>query len=410
MKKILIVEALTSNGMELVKTAKSMGLEVHVATHEDVFETYSSELKKMIDRSVFVDFKNKIDAIEKLVLYGRKFNIGGVISGFEFTSDIVTEVANKLGLKSNDVEKAEYGRNKELMYSAFDSNSIHTGKHRVANSFDELEVVCTEMPLPLIVKPIANSGSCGVFKVSNSDEIMIAWEEIKKFKYEFPHGIELPSGCIVQEYIPGREYSAEVIVQNCLSHVVTLVDKKTSGNGYFAETGHVLPFENLEILKKFKDDVNRIATALGVENGIMHVEFKVYDNKIYIIEAATRMAGDYIPRLLKEARGISLAEMYINVALGQEIRTNELSNRYASIHFLTSLESGIILSINGLENIENDNRVLEINIEKGKGDFIESSHDNLARIGYVIATDDNYASLLEFNDEFTSKIKIEIKG
>lgn len=410
MKKILIVEALTSNGMELVKTAKSMDLEVHVATHEDVFETYSSELKNIIDRCVFVDFRNKAEAIKKLVLYGRKFNIEGVISGFEFTSDIVTMVANELGLKSNDVEKAEYGRNKNLMYNAFDSNNIYTGKHRVANSLEELEIICTEMPLPLIVKPIANSGSCGVFKITDTDEIMSAWKEIEKFKYEFPHGIELPSGCIVQEYIPGREYSAEVIVQDCLTHVITLVDKKTNSNGYFAETGHILPFENLEISKKFEGDVYRIATALGVKNGIMHVEFKLYDNEIYIIEAATRMAGDYIPRLLKEARGISLAEMYINVALGEKIRMTKLSNEYASIHFLSSPKSGIILNIMGLENIENDPRVLEINIEKGKGDFIESSRDNMARIGYVIATDNDYMKLLEFDEEFSNKIKIEIEG
>ena len=153
-KKIMILEPDTTAGELLVSTAKKLNFEVVGVTTVDVYETYSQELRSNLSKVMLTQFTDLYKARKDIVAFASENNVQGVVSGFEFFSDLAVEVATDLGLPTNNIEFSKVYRDKYLMAKLFAKVNIPSAKTiRITDDVD-----LYELDYPLIAKPSKNAG------------------------------------------------------------------------------------------------------------------------------------------------------------------------------------------------------------------------------------------------------------
>ncbi|MGK5628133.1 hypothetical protein [Streptomyces sp. URMC 123] len=124
MKKILLIEANVAAGQELLDAAARLGIEAYVATHEELYEQYGTELREAISGTVFTDFSRPERALADLTEFCRGNGIDGVVTSWEFLTPLAIRLAAELGLPGHDVDLADACRNKRLMSEVLAAHGV----------------------------------------------------------------------------------------------------------------------------------------------------------------------------------------------------------------------------------------------------------------------------------------------
>ncbi|TCP69460.1 ATP-grasp domain-containing protein [Baia soyae] len=414
-RKIMIIEPNCSGGIELLKSARRMGVQVHAVTHEDLYQhSYSDAVKEMIDYTLFTNFCEEVEAIAEIVAYGKRVGIEGVVAGFEFVTDMTVKVASELNLPTHDVTKCAALRRKDLMHRYFAECEVACAKTIVVQTWDECTAAALEIGYPVVIKPSSNAGSCSVFKVNSEQELMEAFEVIRQNNIEFPHGMHLDDHILIQEYLSGQEVSVEVAICEGEVSVLAITDKMTTTGNHFAEIGHTLTSHLDDCKQKqIKDMTESAVRSLGLKNGIAHVEVKLTKDGVKIIEVGARMPGGKIPCLLLHACGIDEGIVYIQTSLGQNPDVTPRNNQFAAIRFITSDKEGVIESIGRLEEIQKassdeEEGIVEIEIYAKEGQKIGVPINNIDRIGHIISVSHRYERASALCSEALEKIELQI--
>ncbi|SFX61726.1 Biotin carboxylase [Thermoactinomyces sp. DSM 45891] len=413
-RKMMIIEPNCSGGIELLKSARRMGVEIHAVTHEDLYQhSYSDAVKEMIDYTLFTNFCVEKEAISDIVAYGEKVGIEGVVAGFEFVTDLTVRVASELNLPTHDVWKCEALRRKDLMHQYFAEQQVSCARTIVVRTWDECSAAALEIGYPVVIKPSSNAGSCSVFKVNSVQELRRAFEVISQNNVEFPHGMPLDDHILIQEYLSGQEVSVEVAIYNGEMSVLAITDKMTTSGNHFAEIGHTLPshLDSLE-QKKITDMTKLAVRSLGLNNGIAHVEVKLTSDSVKIIEVGARMPGGKIPCLLLHACGIDEGIVYIQTSLGLNPDVAPRNDQFAAVRFITSDKEGIIKSI-GFEKIQKvssdgQEGIVDIEIYAKEGQKIGIPINNIDRIGHIISVSNHYEKASALCSEALEKMELQI--
>lgn len=303
-KKIAIIGA-SDLQLPLILKAKEMGYETHVFAWAagDVGETAADHF-----------YPISITEIDQILDVCRQIKPDAVASiASDLAAITVNRVANALGLPANPEETAVIATNKYEMRKTFRAAGIPVPSFFRVGTADNLAEV-KKMKLPVIVKPTDRSGSRGIFKLNNWDELEQAVAVSCEESFE--------KKAIVEEYIEGEEYSCECVSQDGAHHFLAITKKYTTGAPHFIEIGHMEP-SGLpdEICDAVKAHVFRALDALHVRCGASHSEFKVTpEGEIRLIEIGARMGGDCIGSdLVKLSTGYDFVKMTVQAAAGEKI-------------------------------------------------------------------------------------------
>ena len=281
MKKIVIIGA-NSFQNPLILKAKEMGYETHVFAWKD---------GSIGERTA--DYFYPISIVEKEAILEecRKIQPDAVATIASDLANITVQyLAEQLGLPHNSDNCIHISTNKFAMREAFAKHGVPTPGFVSVCEGDDYAAAVASMQFPMIVKPTDRSGSRGIMRVESL-------------------------------YIEGNEYSCECISYQGRHHVLAVTKKYTTGYPHFIETGHMEPPELSEIeMNRVKEFIPKALTALEIENGASHSEFKLdADGNVRIIEIGSRMGGDCIgSHLVYLSSGYDFVRMVIETALGQE--------------------------------------------------------------------------------------------
>lgn len=366
MKKSLLILGASSLQVALIERSKELG-----------FNTIVLDLNPNAPGVLVADEFYPISTIdvEKVLQISREKDIAGILTTSDFPVQVVAYVSEQLGLIGPSVEVSKICTNKFLQRDFLKKESFLYPKFVRISSKSELDSV-TGWEFPLIVKPVDSSASRGVQKVSSKSELVDA------YTYALENS---RSHCvIVEEFIVGKEYSVEVLVQDSRIYVIAITEKVTSGdNGdFFVEEMHVVPAAlGTDQREQIEVTVKKFITALGLNNSAAHVEVMVGSSGVYIVEIAARLGGDYITSdLVPLATGVDMHKEIISICVGQEIDPKIVKNEFAGIHFLTSEnyeKSKVHLS--GIRNSEN-----LVRFEQGEVKVDAVLKSSFDRFGYFI--------------------------
>jgi biotin carboxylase len=409
MKKLLLIEANGNAGDDLLGAAADLGVQTLVATHEDVYAAYPQAMRDKIDDTVFTDFAVPEVAVKSLVECGRTSGVSGVVTGWEFFSPTVTQVAAELGLPGHDPARSGACRNKKLMAQVLSRAGVPVPHTLVLEPEDDAETLVSHSTLsyPVVVKPAENAGSLGVSVVGRSADLDAAVRLARSWPTEFPHGVPLDPAVLIQEYIGGEEYSVESVVHGGRIHHLTVTQKITTQDAHRAETGHTVPAGlPSDVRTRILATVSSALAALGLRDGLGHTEVKVpRDGQPRIIELGARPPGDHIMKLVKLAFGVDEAKAYLSVAMGDTPELRPTRARAAAIRFITSPREGIFRGLTGLPD---GDHVASCEIYLEPGARCGTARDNVGRIGHIIVVADTTDEVNALADAAMAAINVEL--
>ena len=202
---------------------------------------------------------------------------------------------------------------------------------------------------------------------------------------------------IIEEFVDGSEYALEGNLINSELNKIIIFDKPINyKEPYFEESIYIAPTEIPD--KTQKEIVNLIGKAckeLGLENGPVHVEFKIHKNEIFIIEINPRMIGGLCSRCLSFGLfKTSLEEIALHAFLNDELKSIELLSNFVGVLMIPTPASGKFISINKseLENINNVSGV-EITVSENS-DLLEPPFGD-KYLGFVFSKGESKEKVME---------------
>jgi D-alanine-D-alanine ligase-like ATP-grasp enzyme len=269
----------------------------------DDFNNYNKLIKKIIDWQKKYETKNIIN--NKPNVNNNKIKFCGIIGlDEEYHYMFSKKISKRFNLDYYSKETLDSCSNKYLQRIVLKKNKINVPKFELIN----IKSKKTNIKYPNVIKPICGFASYYVKKNQNCDELINNIKEFnesnkksndvmfKKHKIIIDKQkiiINPKKELLVEEFIKGDEYSCDFLVDNNKIKIIR-VTKKIDNNNYFSSfDGFYLfnpDYENKSDFKisKLKNVCKKIAKALNLKFGINMVDFKLYKNKIYVIETTVR--------------------------------------------------------------------------------------------------------------------------
>jgi len=310
--------------------------------------------------------------------------IAGVTSSSEYFIAVAGEAARSLGLPHPDPEAVRSCRDKSAQRARLTQAGLPGPRFAAARSAEAAVTAAGQIGLPVVVKPVAGSGSTGVRRCASLAEVDAAARYVLATD---PAELALPpqQSVLVEEFLDGPEYSAEMLGEQ----VVGITRKLLGPPPYFVETGHDFPAP-LEPATRtaIGDRAVSALRALDLGWGGAHVELRLTSAGPAVIEVNPRLAGGMIPRVIQEATGIDMIFHVVAGAAGQASPVRAVRSRSASIRFLVAAAAGRLGEITGAEAARRVPGVVEVGLTGQIGQDVVIRHSFRDRLGYVIAAAD----------------------
>lgn len=377
MKKNLVIIGANEFQNPLILRAKELGYVTHVFAWQsgDVGESTADYF-----------YPISIIETERILEVCRAIEPVGIVSiASDLAAITVNYVAEALGLVGNGMESALRSTNKHLMRKAFEKAGLPSCRSILVDEGFDLDRL--DMQYPVIVKPTDRSGSRGIFKVTEPEDLAAAVAFAREPSFE--------KKVLVEEFAEGREYSIEYISFEGQHHFLACTEKFTTGAPMFVETGHLQPPLHMDAstLAKIQELVPQVLDCLGVRHGASHTELKIDGmGNIKLIECGARMGGDCIGSdLVYISTGLDFVQSVIDVGCGSAPNLKPRREaRIAAIRFIFSqedLQRFEFIRQSFPENIYRASEILPIDGRK--------ISDSSTRYGFYILTADSMDRMLE---------------
>lgn len=238
---------------------------------------------------------------------------------------------------------------------------------------------------PVVVKARRLSASRGVIRANNAGEYLRAVSWVRRIQRRADRDAE-GLGLVVEDYIPGSEHALEGLLEEGRLRVLALFDKPDPLEGpYFEETIYVTPSR---LCPSVQDEValavERACRVAGLATGPVHAEARVNERGVWLLEIAARSIGGLCGRVLEHALGMSLEELILRQALGEEL---PLSNRSGAlgVMMVPIPRRGIYRGVDNLEAALQVPGVTEIRITAASGQIVIPPPEGASYLGFIFS-------------------------
>tara|TARA_B100001173_G_scaffold310932_1_gene326775 strand:+ start:953 stop:2134 length:1182 start_codon:yes stop_codon:yes gene_type:complete len=354
-KLLLVIPENSYKSNDFVLTAEKLGIDFLIITDSDQVTSQFGDtvIIQNFDENISDETLIKLQKITHVLPVDH--------SGLKYAGYLV----DLLGAKGNKLFAIEHSMNKFESRNTFNSISNIKAKNMIAKSLKDIESF-TEKHGTSVLKPNFGSASKSVLKINN-------------FNQSKDYIINLMNDCedqemIIEQYIEGTEYALEGNLINSNLNKITIFDKPIEyKEPYFEESIYITPSELPEELQnQIIELIGNACKKIGLENGPVHVEFKILDENIFIIEINPRMIGGLCSKCLSFGLfKVSLEEITLHAFLYDELKPIELLSNYVGVLMLPTPKTGKFVSINQdeLEKIDNVSTV-EITVSQNS-DLLE---------------------------------------
>ncbi len=298
---------------------------------------------------------------------------------------IVARIAEALNLPGIPVEAADLAVNKLAMKNRFERDGVSVPRYAQISGVSDI-LRFKDKWKNLVIKPSDSRGSKGVS----------LYGERGNSEWAFAHAkAASPSGTVmVEQYLSGPQLSTESIVID--GHVVTpaLCDRSypflEKYAPFIVENGGDMPSNQpMEILDEVRALLQKAATSMGIQNGVVKGDIVVHQGQPYIIELAARLSGGYFcTHLIPFSTGVYLVEAVARLALGEKLDPRDWqakAHRYVSSRWLIP-DAGRVTGFTDPDVVRALPDVLVFESWAEKGQVIGGAENAAASVAMVQAT------------------------
>ena len=346
--------------------------------------------------------------IEAVLELSRELKIDGIVA---YASDPAAPtqayVANAMGLPSNPFESVMILSRKDYFRSFLEKHDFLVPK---SESFDTLEASRSwfdKLEKPVIVKPVDSSGSKGVTKVYQEQEL----ERAFNYALEFSRAKRV----VVEEFFERDGYQVAgdgFVVDGKLVFRCWANEHFDKNCNPFVPIGESFPSIMTEYtLQQAQKETQRLLDLLGMKHGALNFDFHYNKNGDFsFLELGPRNGGNLIPEVIKYATGVDLVKYTVDSALGldcSDLQMQEVEGYYSS-YMLHAIEDGIVKEIWYSDEIKEN--IIEENIFIKLGDEVKKFDGSNHTLGTMIMKFHSQEEMLEKMDNMEKYLKVCINN
>lgn len=384
--------------MTAVKAAKKMGYYVI-----DVDYLPNNVAHKYADKYINVSTLDK----EAVLKVAQENDIDGIVS---FASDVsaptAAYVAEKMGLPTNPYDTVMKMTRKDLFHPFLRENGFFVPKTTSINCKDDIYDFFDEVHGEIILKPVNASGSKGISRITERQQIELAFETAKEYDRE---------GVLVAEefvYRDGYQVAGDAFVVNGEIAVFGLANEHFDADcNPLVPIGESFPATLTDTqVERARDEIQRALTLLGYKNGAVNLDFMFTDKgEVFIIELAPRNGGNLITDTIRYGNGIDLAQYTVMAAVGEDISNlkDKKIEHWVSSYIWHSTEPGIYQDI--ILSAELEKKILQSDMFVNAGEKIDSFRNGGFGLGAAVLQFDNEKQMLEMMDNMNEFYKVKLQ-
>lgn len=393
-----------SSGINYIMAAQQLGVDLYIFSADEGERKLSDELRSKVKRVIKID-TNDFDA--QLEMLNELGCVDVVLPGIEYAVPIAARLGAAIGRPHLCEEAVNHVRNKFNFRRNLTDNRLSDISFFTLNPGQPVQVP-QGFCFPAVVKPVDMAGSINVSKVNNLLELT---ETVEFFWQSLPHdvGFTASGSIIVEEYIPGKEYSIEGIVQQDGRITIASITEKLLGpEPYFVEIGHVVgKTYNSVFQKTMIHYASAVVASVNLNIGPFHLELRVTpEGKPVAIEIAARLPGDNIVTLIQHTHGLDLAAAtlceYLHISYSPGLSHSSVS----AIAFIPRGNITYFRKLNGLDALINSPEYLAHNIYFQPEDALGDKEDWTSRIGYMMFSGYNEDTIHELVKRVHNEVKV----
>ncbi|WP_129287524.1 ATP-grasp domain-containing protein [Streptomyces sp. GZWMJZ-114] len=290
----------------------------------------------IVDHAI-VDLHNT----EALVVAGRdladRHPVAGALTWSEWHLVPTARLATALGLPTSNVVAMEAARNKARARTAFAEHGVPSASAMKATTLLEAGLATMTIGYPVVLKPAAFAGSIGVIRVDRAEDLPAAFE----FASAGASQSHEDTSVLIEQYLDGPEVSVECVTFHGDTHVVAVTRKRLAAEPFFEEIGHTVDAAD-PLLPVVAPIASAAIKALGITDGVQHVEMRLVDGHPHLIEVNGRIGGDLIGYLVHLATGLDLPRIAADIACGTRPALTPTRQQAAGIRMIHPAASGTV--------------------------------------------------------------------
>jgi biotin carboxylase len=299
--------------------------------------------------------------------------------------ELAALLSQRFGLAGNPVHAVRRLRDKLAFRGLLREHGFACPTYRHLPAGDDPRAWAAELTFPVVVKARRLSASRGVIRADDPAALSGAVERVRAIQARADRD-HRRLGVVVEEFVPGREYALEGILEQGRLTTLALFDKPDPLDGpYFEETLYVTPSRLPQAVQdRIEREVARACAAADLATGPVHAEVRVNDRGIWLLEVAPRSIGGLCGRVLTQALGTSLEALILGQAIGHPVRI-ERAGGAAGVMMIPVPRRGIYDGVEGLADARSVRCITGITITATPGQSIAPPPDGACYLGFIFA-------------------------
>ena len=334
---------------------------------------------EVADIALPIDLNDRESLIARVKQGG---GIDGVVSMAEVGVRAAAHISARLGLPSISEEAAANATSKASMRKLWQSIPQYSTEFAIVGSQDEAGAAGRTLgSFPLILKPDRSlGGSRGVTMIRSLLEVASAFANAKA-------GGLPNSGVVIERCVEGTEHSAEVLIWKGRTSVLCIGQKVKSAPPYRVDISVQYP---APLTMAQRDKVAQMCDlaikALGLTQGVAHVEFCYTKSGPVLFELGARCGGGHTPQIAHHVSGVNEFVEACRMACGiAPTQFTPLHNRGADYRFLV-FDPGVVRSVDIPHSLMASDCILDAGVTIQAGQTISPLHSTSDRAGFLVAT------------------------
>ena len=384
----------------LIKKAKELGHNVYVVNPD-----IDSPGFEFSDEYLLSDIFDS----EKVIQFAKKNHVNAVISDeCDIAMPLVAKIGKSLGITALSEKTATIYQDKFAMREFCQKHGIKHPEYKLCLKQDDAIELLMRIKRPIIIKPLDNCSSRGVYKVSTVEEIREHFDESLSFSH-------FHKAVLAERFIEGPEFTIDTVKTPSNNYTLAISEKKHFNHNKSIANELLFSHYNSKYdYDRLRAENDNYILQSGLVFGFTHAEYKYEDGEFYLIEIGARGGGAMISSCITQyMSGYDTYRYLIECALGNihdedfSIRP-EYKNRAAVLKFFeTPGGGGAVRNIGGLDYLENEPDIVHYRLNFKIGDVIENARNDSLRIGFYIACSENMGKLREVINNVEKNFEIQ---
>ena len=346
-----------------------------------------------VDGAIPVRFHQEANAVSAIVAATREAPVTGIVAVGDRPTVVAALAARALGVPWHSPNAARIARDKRQTRKLLTSAGLPAPWFLIARRTTPVANV-VPASWPVVVKPTVLSGSRGVIRANDAIELRRAFTRVARLLDEPDvRALQDPAAedIVIEQFIEGKEYALEGVVHAGRLHTLTIFDKPDPLDGpYFEETIYVSPARVPEPVKQaIEGAVAQAIQSIGLEHGPVHVECRVNDRGVYILELAARPIGGLCARALRAIDGdsheIGLEELILRHALGESPARWVRTAGASGVMMIPIPVEGVYRGVEGVDAAQRVHGIEDVRITAKPDQHLIPLPEGASYLGFIFA-------------------------